>query len=379
MVAGDELIVAVAEMLGRDLRETDTVARLGGDEFAVLLPEAGADDAVVQATEIISRMRDVHISVADDGNPGFVGVTASAGVTEYDRSREQTAEDLLIEADLAMYAAKGAGRSRVELYEAAGDQSRHIAARLGWSRRLRAALDEGQFVLHAQPIRDLATGETVQYELLIRLEEADGRLVFPPVFLYTAERFGLAEEIDAWVTRRAIELLSLAPPGSWSLAVNLTAGTLVSGVLAGQVEDWCDEFGVDPARLAFEITESSALVNVEAAVEFCNRLHELGCTFALDDFGSGYSSFYHLRNLPVDVLKIDGEYVRMINRSQADRVIVDVSVQLAHGLGKTTVAEFVIDGEVEQAVKDLGVDMAQGTFVGPPELAEVRLGIEPAG
>ena len=372
--AGDELILSVAALLQDRLRDTDTIARLGGDEFAVLLPNVDGAEAEHVAEDLVRAVREEAIVVAGDRRQR---VTTSVGIAPFGRA-DLNGEEWLIEADLAMYEAKEAGRDRYTVVSPHAERPERIRERVSWLERIRDALDEERFVLHAQPIRDLRTGEIGQHELLIRMLGDNGELIAPGAFLPLAERFGLAPEIDCWVARQAIELLAGDPSGHTALEINLSGLSLNDTTLLGVIETEVARTNVDPRRLIFEITETAAVANIPLARRFAERLTQLGCRFALDDFGAGFGSFYYLTHLPFDYLKIDGEFVSGCLGNRTDQLVIEAVVRIARGLGKETVAEFVSDPQLEQFVRSQGVDYAQGFHVGRPvPIAELGLGSTP--
>ncbi len=369
--AGDELILSVAALLQDRLRDSDTIARLGGDEFAVLLPNVDPEAAEQVAADLVRAVREEATVVAGDRRQR---VTTSVGIAPFGRA-DLNGEELLIEADLAMYEAKEAGRDRYAVVSPSAERPERIRERVSWLERLRAALDEERFVLHAQPIRDLRSGEIGQHELLIRMLGDNGELIGPGAFLPLAERFGLAPEIDCWVARQAIELLANDPGGHVALEINLSGLSLNDTTLLEVIETEVARTNVDPRRLIFEITETAAVSNIPLARRFAERLTQLGCRFALDDFGAGFGSFYYLKHLPFDYLKIDGEFVSGCLGNRTDQLVIEAVVRIARGLGKETVAEFVSDPQLEQFVRSQGVDYAQGFHVGRPvPVTELGLG-----
>jgi EAL domain-containing protein (putative c-di-GMP-specific phosphodiesterase class I) len=238
---------------------------------------------------------------------------------------------------------------------------------------IRDALAEDRFVLHAQPIVDLESGRTGQYELLLRMVGRDGSIIPPGRFLPVAERFDLIGQLDRWVVRRAIAMLAGARADGHDITVevNLSGRSTGDPELLALIEAELQESGVDPARLIFEITETTAVANIPAAQAFAARLADLGCRFALDDFGAGFGSFYYLKHLPFDYLKIDGEFVRHCAEDRTDQLVIQAVVDIARGLGKRTVAEQAGDDATIALLRDLGVDQAQGYFLGrPAPLAE---------
>ncbi len=360
--AGDELLCALARLLRERLRETDVVARLGGDEFAILLPHTDAAKARAVAADLLDAIRS-HTFVAGDSP---LRVTASMGVALFPE-HATSAGDLLSRADLAMYRAKDEGRDRWCLFESDSDWQGEIASRVGWHQRIREALEHDRFVLHAQPIIDLADGKVSQYELLLRLADG-GDFVLPGLFLDTAERSGLIREIDRWVVRRAIHLIATYRSVSKSvrLEVNLSGKAFADPELLPLIQRELSATRIDPASLVLEVTETAAIANIDHAQQFLQTLKALGCGFALDDFGVGFSSFSHLKHLPVDYLKIDGGFIRDLARNTVDQHLVRAIVAVARGLGKRTIAEFVGDAETLTLLRGYGVDFAQGYHVGRP-------------
>jgi EAL domain-containing protein (putative c-di-GMP-specific phosphodiesterase class I) len=269
-----------------------------------------------------------------------------------------------------MYDAKEAGRDRFGVYRPGDRAASRTQARLAWMDRIRSALEEDRFTLLAQPILDLAEDRVVHHELLLRMVSPDGDLIPPGSFLSIAERFGLVTEIDDWVVRRAIQTLADHADRGLVLEVNLSGSSIGSPELLQTIESELARTGVDPCSLIFEVTETAAVSNIPRARAFADRLAALGCRFALDDFGAGFGSFYYLKHLPFDFLKIDGEFVRHCAASSVDRVIISSLVRVANGLGKRTIAEYVDDEATIEMLRGLGVDLAQGYSIGRPEALE---------
>jgi diguanylate cyclase (GGDEF)-like protein len=341
---GDQLLKSVAAAIARRARETDVVARLGGDEFTVVLPEADVADAR-QAAEDIRR-------AVGQGS----ATKLSIGIAPFDGNTELVADDVLVAADMALYEAKRDGKDRVAVYTGKAKGA------MSWAERIRAALDDGRFILYAQPMIDLESGEISHRELLIRMVGDNGEVIPPSAFLPTAERVGLITEIDRWVTK---EGLRLAKSGE-KVSINLAGPSIGDPEVMRMVRAAIAE-GVDPTHLIFEITETAAMTNMEAARDFVAALSEFGCGVALDDFGTGFGSFTYLKHLPTSHLKIDTEFVRDILVNSTDREVVKSITDVAHSLGKRTVAEGVEDKETLEVLRAYGVDCAQGWFVGPPE------------
>jgi EAL domain-containing protein (putative c-di-GMP-specific phosphodiesterase class I)/CHASE1-domain containing sensor protein len=251
-----------------------------------------------------------------------------------------------------------------------------IETRLEWVQRIREALDEGRLTLHAQPVVETASGRTTQHELLVRMIDTDGSLVSPAQFLPIAERFGLIREIDRWVVTETIAMLrrQRAAGHRPTVEINLSGHSLGDSGLATHIGRELREAQVAPGQLIFEVTETAAIGNIAAARDFAQQLARLGCRFALDDFGAGFGSFYYLKHLPFDYIKIDGEFVRNCTTDATDRLVIRAVVKLAQGLGTRTIAEFVGDERTFQTVAALGVDYAQGFHLGKPAPIESLFG-----
>ncbi len=244
---------------------------------------------------------------------------------------------------------------------------------LGWTQRIRDALRDDDFVLYEQPILELASGLVTRHEILLRMVAADGEHIAPMEFLPTAERCGLVKAIDVWVICKAIELIAVqAGRGErLQLEVNISGVSVTDPELLAVIEREIAEAGIDPGSLIFEITETAAIVNIEQARVFAEHLAELGCGFALDDFGAGFGSFFYLKHLPFDTLKIDGEFVRGLVDSERDQIMVKAIARVALDLGTETVAEFVSDDLTRELLRGYGVHYAQGYGIGRPRPAAV--------
>lgn len=354
---GDVVLRGVAQLLSE--RSEGMVARLSGDEFAVLMPDAGIDEALDLSEDLIAAIRAHTVS-------GGGRVTASAGVALHDGDDDVSAEELLVDADLAMFEAKQGGRDRTALFTPSAQD--RMQERLNWVERIREALDEDLFVLYCQPILDISTDRVSQYELLIRMVDRDGSIIPPAAFLGTAERFGLITEIDKWVVKKAIRLIAQQSRkgNELRLEVNLSGVSVCDSELSDVIEREIAATGIDPSNLILEVTETAAIANMDEAREFAGRLTDLGCRFALDDFGTGFGSFYYLKHLPLDYVKIDGEFIQNLPYNRTDQLVVKAMAQVAEGLVEQTIAEFVGDDDTIALLKEYGVDYAQGFHVGRP-------------
>jgi diguanylate cyclase (GGDEF)-like protein/PAS domain S-box-containing protein len=370
---GDELIARLAGTLRDVLRESDIIARLGGDEFGVILPEATDAEAGAVAEKLLRAVERDGV-VADSAC--HARVTASIGLASFDGTDGIGTEELLVEADIAMYDAKEAGRNRAARADRDHAGPGRNVSRLSWLERIRAAVAEDRFVLHAQPI--VAIGERdgpLAFELLLRMRSDSGELVPPATFLPIAERFDLIQDIDRWVVGRAVELVRREHDAGRpvTLSVNVSGRTMGDAAFAGWLENLLTTTPVPPHRLVVEITETAAIVNLKRARALADTLRRLGCLLALDDFGAGFASFSYLKHLHFDVLKIDGEFVQGLRDNPTDRLVVEAVVAIARGLGKPSLAEFVTDSDTLEAVRALGVDYAQGFHLGRPMPLEEAL------
>lgn len=371
---GDELLASLAHRMKATIRESDVLARLGGDEFAILYPNVNATQAQIAAGRLLDAIRR-HTAVIQGQS---IRTTASMGIVLFP-DHGMNATELLMEADMAMYQAKEQGRNRFCVYAPDAGPMEAPERRIDWLRMLREALETDGFILYAQPIIDLATDQIVRYEILIRLLDRDGGVIPPGAFLDIADQFGLSGDIDRWVLSQVTTVLTddaLAGKGL-SFAINLSPRSMTDREFLEMIGDMPALDVIGPVRLVMEITETAAIYNIHVAKDFLRTLRDQGCEFALDDFGMGFSSFYQLKNLDVDYLKIDGSFVRNLSKDPVDRHLVVAMVHLARSLGKRTIAEFVEDAETLEILRSIGVDCAQGFHIGRPRpleevLAELR-------
>ena len=366
--AGDEILCQVADLMRGHIRQRDTIARLGGDEFGVLMEHCTLEQALRVADALCQTVEEFRFV---QGDKKF-SVGASIGLVSVTKaSRDIT--DVLRAADNACYTAKNKGRKRIHVYR---EDDAELATRRGemqWVERIKHALEEDRFHLNFQPIVPINGGDTGQehYELLLRLDDEDGHIVRPSAFLPAAERSNLATQIDRWVVRTAFEWFTLHPERLEHLflcAINLSGHSLGDKEFLESLVRQFDEVNISPEKICFEITETAAITNFVGATRFIETLKELGCRFALDDFGSGLSSFAYLKNLPVDFLKIDGVFVRDILDNPIDLAMVKSINEIGHAMGKQTIAEFVENDAIldELRLGELGVNYAQGYAIGHP-------------
>ena len=361
--AGDTLIRQIAGILRERVRNTDIVARLSGDEFAVLMPQTDTAGA-------LQLGEDLRAQVAEGaaGAPDAANVTISVGITMFGPDRSVGAEAVLVAADQAMYRAKEEGRNQIALFQDPDEPRRRPRRAQTTTARIRDALTQDRLSLHTQPIRSLTSGGIERYELLLRMTGDNGELLPAASFIEIAERAGMIQELDRWVVARALELLAARERAGKpvSLHVNLSGASITDLSVLEFIERRLDEGGTDPSRCTFEITETAKVNDYEAAAGFADRLTEFGCQVAIDDYGAGFGPFHYLKQIPFDVIKIDGSFIREMPQSDADQLTVQAIVGIAHGLGKVTIAEYVQDDVTAQMLREYGVDMAQGYHLGRP-------------
>jgi diguanylate cyclase (GGDEF)-like protein len=363
---GDEVLTGIARTLVGRTRDTDVLGRLGGDVFGIVLTHSHARDVQAVAVDLLAELRDRDALMS---NGQVISVTASVGYRVIERGDGLSADELIVEADIAMYDAKEKGRNRVAIAGRDSIEPTRLRRRLAMSERIRRALerDDG-FTLYEQPICALGNGEIDRTEILVRMPDGEGDLLPPSVFLYIADHFGLMAELDMWVIAHAIRLLAERQAAGITLGmeVNLSGTSIGDSVVIDFIADSVRNSGIDPTALTFEVTETEAIVNVDRARVLSRRLSSLGCQFALDDFGAGFGSFYYLKHLPFDVVKIDGDFIKSLPASRTDQLTVQAIVTIARGLKKQTVAEFVGDDRTVAILREFGVDFAQGYHIGKP-------------
>lgn len=361
--AGDEVIVQVGGMLRRLARSVDHIGRLSGDEFAIALINTNIEQANRRATDILKHLSQLRPTYGGK----ILNTSASIGIVIYPQHGSSPAE-LLAKADTAMYAAKKAGRNRAHCYSDDDMAQELMGSQLTWKERIHNALENDLFELAFQPIAPIQGGVASRYEVLVRLRAGEDILHPPGSFIPTAEQFGLIHDVDTVVVRKAIRALAAQPPHDppVSFSINLSGLSVGDPKMLELIEHELGEVDIDRERVVFEITESAACEDINRAMDFIARLRRLGCRVALDDFGVGFSSFSYLKHLKVDIIKIDGSFIRDIANSKEDQLFVKALVDVARGMGMQTVAEFVESAESLRLVRRLGVDYAQGYYVGKP-------------
>lgn len=350
-------------MLRKNVREGDLLARFGGDEFTILLYNIDHGHALPVAQNIRAMFE--HYRFMDSGKT--FNVTCSIGLSMID-NETRSADEALARADLACNISKSQGRNCVHEYSVEDSAQSAMAEDIGWAERVRDAVDNDRFQVLYQPIVSLTSQEVLAYEVLLRLPTDDGQIIKPGGFIPAAERLGLMQNVDRWIVRRSMHYLAELHGNNIQtrFSINLSGRALDDPELYSLIRDTLQDSGLNPAALMFEITEDVAIANLQAARQFINQIKGLGCRMSLDDFGSGFCSFTYLKHLPVDMLKIDGSFLQGLTQTKVDQAMVQSMNQIAHALGKITIAESVETRETWQILQEYGVDYAQGHYLGRP-------------
>nr|WP_242470701.1 EAL domain-containing protein [Thiocystis violacea] len=356
---GDSLLQRVAEELRGITQPSDLLARLGGDEFALVLPEASLEEATAHADAAQRAIRSITLS--EQGRQHRI--SASIGIARFPAHGSEIPE-LMANADLAMYQAKEHGRGRWHLFSAQEPVREQLDARILWKEQIAEALRDERFALYFQPIIDIRTGVPCHMEALLRMIDYRGAVIGPDRFIPIAEKTGQIQAIDQWILTKALGVL--ARHGEIRLAINLSASAMDDPTILTTLQRLLSEYRITPSRLSFEVTETVAIGSLSRAARLMRSIQELGCRFALDDFGSGYASYAYLRQLPVDDIKIDGAFIRDLPSNREDRIFVKAVTDMAHGMDRRVIAEFVETEEVLEILRELGVDCAQGYLFGKP-------------
>ena len=360
--AGDAMLIRVAGAVGALVRRSEIIARIGGDEFAVLMPDATENEAAHLAERIIRAISQIPFRFEGQN----LRLTTSLGIALYP-THGANAEDLVAHADAAMYQAKEAGKNAWRVYRADLDASREMLGRLSWQERIANAIDKGLFRLHFQGVYRAADGTLSHLEALVRMvdESNPGQIIMPGHFIAIAEKAGQVASIDRWVIREVARLLAGAADLP-AIAVNVSGRTFDDPTMPQFIADTLRAAGVAPLRLMVELTETAAVSDLHDAQRFIEALHANGSRVCLDDFGTGFASFAYLKYLRAEVLKIDGLFVRNLPNDHDNQVFVKAIVDVARGLRKITIAEFVEDAETLEMLKHFGVDMVQGYHLDMP-------------
>jgi len=370
---GDTLLVEIATLIRSALNVDAFISRVGSNLFQVLLSKTSEKEALEVAERLRLTIDEFDFKVGDS----VYNVSASIGVAilaPLEKIRRPS--ELMSKADHACYTAKTLGRNRVNLFEVENEQLGSLRDDAKWVPQIRRALKEDAFQLVFQPVVNVSDGHVSHYETLLRMIDSKGELLSPARFIPVAERMGLIHHIDLWVVTHAIDYIASLGEDKEDICftINLSSHALQGDSLLPVLKQKLESSWVSPARLTFEITETAAVSNFEKTRQMVSRIRAIGCRFALDDFGAGFSSFNYLKNFPVDYLKIDGQFINNLAHDAADQVLVKSMIDIAHSLGKKAIAEYVSNPEILRILKEFGVDYVQGYLLGKPEkeLLDVR-------
>ncbi|MCU7939736.1 MAG: bifunctional diguanylate cyclase/phosphodiesterase [gamma proteobacterium symbiont of Bathyaustriella thionipta] len=357
------MLKLISDKIKHSLKQFDIIARLGGDEFAVVLTDVSEKVAIRVAKRIINSLRVIETNVLG----GAHKISVSIGIVLYPNDGFNV-PDLLANADLAMYQAKEKKRGSFHLFSSQDQGRERVNQLMARKERIESAINEDRFILYFQPIMEITSGKIKRYETLIRMIDKNGDIQTPDSFIPEAEQLGMIGEIDRLVMKKAIQALDsfISSGFDLSLSVNLSGKAMDSPDILVLIQEQLQKYKVEPSRLVIEITETAAVSDIVGAERLMREIKELGCHFALDDFGVGFSSFFYLKQLPVDVVKLDGMFIRQLPHSDDDQVFVKALNDMAHGLGKQTVAEFVENEEILEMLAYYEVDYAQGYYIGRP-------------
>ena len=361
--AGDILLRSVAKKLNQRRRTTDIIGRMGGDEFAWLCPQMTKEQAVHLAEQISDELSEIVTPLRGYSHR----LSASIGIALFP-DHGQTVLDLLSNADIAMYEAKDRQRGSWHLFTGSQTVKDQMDKQIAWKSRIEDAIKNDRLELYFQPILNIATNEVTHHEALLRLVDENGEVHSPNEFIPIAEHNGLIQMIDQYVLQRAVDILKQCGVKKKypRISVNLSGKAMGNQELPKMVGDLLKANGVNPKQFIFEITETAAVSDVLSANELITSIRELGCEFALDDFGVGFSSFYYLKELSTDYVKIDGAFIRNLATSAENVLFVKAIIEVSTGLGKKIIAEYVQDEKTLSILKDLGAHYAQGFYIGRP-------------
>ncbi len=364
--AGDQLLVQLSHILKKHVWKRDVLARIGGDEFAILMEYCDLDAAKTKAESIRRLIEDFRFAWQDR----FFSLGVSIGLVRIDNESLGT-ENILKQADIACYTAKDAGRNRVHVYQFDDEMSVRREGDMYWASQVQASIDKDKLILYVQRIADVNDDDIQIYEVLVRMEADDGKIIPPGVFLPAAERYNLSHKLDRWVIENTLAWIEQHGNHFKNLkyfSINLSGAAIGDEAMLGFIKSKLQKPAFSYAdKIMFEITETHAVANLSEASNFINELRALGCKFALDDFGSGLSSFAYLKNLPVDILKIDGVFIKDILDDSIDAAMVKSIIEIGHVMKMKTVAEFVENGGVKSHLKTVNIDYVQGYGIEKPK------------
>ncbi|WP_045860266.1 two-component system response regulator [Teredinibacter purpureus] len=355
---GDNVLREISKSMSRRVRASDMLCRIGGDEYAVLVHDIDEQGLYDIAKDIQKIVNDYTYH----GENHQVNMGCSIGVSLMD-GKLGCAEEYLMQADIALYVAKGRGRNIVHTYDLRDNESEELRSRINWAQRVRQAIASNRVVLHFQPVFDVKKEEYGYYEALVRLIDENGALIYPEKFISALEQTGEMHLLDRWVIKLAVEQLRKTP-SLRKIAINLSAQAFNDDNLVPVIKESLSANLVDPSAITFELTESASLFNLNVTTRVIDQLHDIGCSFAIDDFGSGFSSFSYLKELPADFIKLDGSFVCRLHVDDVDKALVKSLIQVVKALGKKAVAEYVENEEVMKLLVEYGIDYVQGNYIG---------------
>lgn len=364
---GDRLLVEMAVLIRSTLDSKAFISRVGSNLFQVLLSKVQKDKALDIAEQLRMTIDEFDFKSAENtyNISASIGVAILAPLEKIRRPSE-----LMSKAHHACYSAKTLGRNRVSLFEGDNEQLITLRDDAKWVPQIRRALSEDLFQLVFQPVLKVSNGRVSHYETLLRMVGEGNELLSPEHFIPVAERMGLINHIDLWVVSHIIDYIAALPKTKEDICftVNLSSHALQGDYLLPMLKKKLESTWISPSRLTFEITETAAVTNFEKTRLMVSKIRALGCHFALDDFGAGFSSFNYIKNFPVEYLKIDGQFINNLAIDQADQVLVKSMIDVAHSLGKKAIAEYVSNAEILRLLKEFGVDYIQGYLVGMPSI-----------
>lgn len=362
--AGDQLLINVANLLQGHVNSEKMLARISADEYTILLQNTSKKESLNFSVSIRDAMKAFTFEI----NDSVYNIGVSIGIVMIMPNKRITVSELLTCADQACFIAKKHGRNMIHLHDDMDNKIHSIRDEAHWGPKIKHALSNNRFMLMFQPVIDLKTNKIDRYEALIRMRDTNNNIISPEIFIPVAERIGMIHDIDNWVINEAISSLRALPADQShiSLNINLSSHIFHDSELLQRIENCLHKHNIDAKRITFEITETAAIANYKQTREMIMKIRELGCKFALDDFGVGFNSFSYLKQFPVDYLKIDGSFITDLANDPVDQTLVKAIVEISKTLGKKTVAEFVESEEVLAMIKSYGIDHAQGYFIGKP-------------
>ena len=357
---GDEVLREVAKIISKTISSGDTLCRLGGDEFAILVREVNSDQLIVIANRVQNAIGEYSFKAENHKT----NLGCCIGISVVDGS-VSSSEQYLMKADIALYVAKGRGRNLVHLYAPEDDESDELKNKIDWVAKVREAIKDNRLVMHFQPVLDVREGTIKYHESLVRMIGEDGNLIYPDSFIPNLENTGEIHLLDRHIIKLAITTLRQHPELK-RIAINLSAQAFRDENLVPTIKESLYLTGVSAKSIIFELTESASLFNLNVTRRVITELNRIGCQFSIDDFGSGFSSFAYLKELPADFIKLDGSFIKKLDQDTTDQALVKSIIQVVQALGKETVAEYVENEQIYTLLKQFGIDFAQGYYIGRP-------------